>query len=122
MIDLEETRSHKRKEAQYSAAKSLISIPLGQFVGIFGAAILLIFKYQEGIDSYIGQPDSAVFGIKILIAIVPIVCSFIIFLTQIFNPLKDKTLADMKIKLLSMAPRCCSSPQPRNRLRGREKS
>lgn len=102
VIDLEETRSGKRKEAQYSAAKALISIPLGQFVGMVGAFVLIAFNYQEGVDSYLDQPDTAVFGIKLLIAVVPIICAIFIILTQRFNPLKGDQLINMKLKLLKL--------------------
>ncbi len=100
VIDLEETRSGKRKEAQYGASRALIAIPIAQFVGIIGTLILLAFNYQAGVDSYLYQPDSAIFGIKILIAVIPIICSCLIILTQIINPLKGENLADMKKKLL----------------------
>jgi GPH family glycoside/pentoside/hexuronide:cation symporter len=102
VIDLEETRSRKRKEAQYSASKAIISIPLGQLVGIIGGLILMAFHYQEGVDSYLGQPDSAIIGIKLLIVVFPIICFLIIILTQAFNPLKGKNLVKMKVKLMKI--------------------
>ncbi len=102
VIDLEETRSGKRKEAQYSAAKALISIPLGQFVGMVGAIVLIAFNYQEGVDSYLDQPNTAIFGIKLLIAVVPTICAIIIILTQRFNPLKGDGLVNMKLKLMKI--------------------
>ncbi len=102
VIDLDESKTGERKEARYSATRALITIPMGQFVGIIGASVLMVFNFQEGVDSYLGQPETAIFGIKLLIAVVPIVFSFVILLTQYINPLKGAALVEMKKKILKL--------------------
>jgi len=103
LIDKDELETGERREALYSAASALITVPMGNIVAIVGFGILGAFGLTEGVDTWQGQQnlDLLLIGIKILIVFVPIMCAGLIILSQKINPLKAESLVKFKKELLA---------------------
>ncbi len=103
VTDEDEVETNTRREAAIFGINTLITKPAQSLAGVFIAAILLLFQYQEPING-VQQPQSelTIFGLKLAMGIIPgllILSSFFVF--RMF-PLHGKYLEEIKSKMYKM--------------------
>jgi GPH family glycoside/pentoside/hexuronide:cation symporter len=101
-IDCDELNTNgRRREAMHFGLNALCTKPAENFPAIFGAFILLITGFIQG-GSVSEQPASAILGLKLMVAIIPMILAIFLIISQFVNPLKGEFLKEMKINVLEL--------------------
>lgn len=95
-IDEDELRNGSRREGMFFGIDAFIHKPSQSIGPIVATFILGMFGYIQNSDV---QPDSAIFGIKILMFLVPVIVSTIGLIFMYFYPLHGEKLMDLREKL-----------------------
>ena len=102
VVDFDELNTNERREAKYGAIQGLIIVPIPQIVTIIGLSVLNVFNYQESVNNYALQSPEAIFGIKLLIAVLPIILAIVIILNRRYNTLKGEKLVELRKSILDL--------------------
>lgn len=100
-LDIDELNTGRRREGVHFGINAMIQKPGEQLPLIMGASILLLTGYIQGAPAS-DQPDSAIFGLKLMITIIPILFCILILISQLINPLKGEYIMEMKENLLNL--------------------
>jgi len=100
-IDYDELNTNRRREGIHFGMNALITKPAEQLPAIIGGLILILTNYQEG-ASALTQPETAIWGLKILVTIIPLIFAILGIISQLINPLKGVALIKMKEEVLIM--------------------
>ncbi|MHA1488829.1 MAG: MFS transporter [Promethearchaeota archaeon] len=100
-IDIDELNTDRRREAMHFGLNALLTKPAENLPAIIGASILMITGFIQS-EIIIPQPASAIFGLKFMITVIPMVLSIILILSQLINPLKGDYLRDIKTQVLKL--------------------
>jgi len=103
VCDEDEIKTGSRREAAIFGVNAFITKWAESLSGIFIAAMLLLFLYQEPISG-MQQPQSdfTIIGIKITMGVVPALVSFLAMLIYKFSPLEGEYLFEIKAKIAKM--------------------
>ena len=103
VCDEDEIKTGIRREAAIFGVNAFITKWAESLSGIFIAAMLLLFLYQEPIGG-MQQPQSdfTIIGIKITMGVVPAFVSFLAMLIYKFSPLEGEYLSEIKAKITKM--------------------
>ncbi|MHA1660633.1 MAG: MFS transporter [Promethearchaeota archaeon] len=103
VIDEDEVKTGKRREAAVMGINALITKPAQSVAGAFIAFILLVFLYQEPIGG-IQQPQAPItlLGIKIAMGIIPGLISLLGILIFKMYPLHGEYLKKINTKMYEM--------------------
>ncbi|MBY9011352.1 MAG: MFS transporter [Candidatus Lokiarchaeota archaeon] len=96
-IDEDELRNGSRREGMFIGMDALIHKPSQSIGPIVATFILGVFGYIQ--NSPVPQSDSALFGIKILMFLIPAIASTIGLIFMYFYPIHGEKLDDMREKL-----------------------
>lgn len=100
-LDIDELNTGRRREGIHFGINAMIQKPGEQLPVIFGALILLVVGYIQGGAASV-QSETAIFGLKLMVTIIPIILCVIVLLSQLINPLKGEYLKDIKIKIMDL--------------------
>lgn len=98
-IDVDELNTNRRREGMHFGMNALITKPAEQLPAIIGGAILLFTNYIEGGSAEI-QPTTAIWGLKLLVTVIPLIFTGLSIISQFINPLKGAELINMKKQIL----------------------
>jgi GPH family glycoside/pentoside/hexuronide:cation symporter len=96
-IDEDELRNGSRREGMFIGMDALIHKPSQSIGPIVATFILGVFGYIQ--NSPVPQSDSALFGIKILMFLIPAIASTIGLIFMYFYPIHGEKLDDLREKL-----------------------
>jgi GPH family glycoside/pentoside/hexuronide:cation symporter len=97
-IDEDELRNGSRREGMFIGMDALIHKPSQSIAPIVATFILGVFGYIQ--DAPVGvQPDTALFGIKILMFLIPAIATAIGLIFMYFYPIHGEKLEGMREKL-----------------------
>ena len=103
VCDEDEMKTGTRREAAIFGTNAFITKWAESLGGIFLAAMLLLFLYQEPIGGVQQQQsDYTILGIKLAMGIVPAVVSFLAFLIFRKSPLEGEYLKEIKTTIAKM--------------------
>jgi GPH family glycoside/pentoside/hexuronide:cation symporter len=106
VADEDEIRSGVRREGAFFGVNALITKPAQSIALALIPWILEITNFvtrdANGGQIYLSQPANAIFGIKVLIGLIPGVAMLIGALILFWYPLKGKHLEEIKTKVLVM--------------------
>lgn len=95
-IDFDELKTGKRREAIYNGVITFIA----RLSIVLSGLTLLIFQFFTGFESEAEtQTPSALFGIKLLVSIIPLLVILISLLIFKFFPINYKYFCEMQLKL-----------------------
>lgn len=100
-IDIDELHTNRRRESMHFGLNALLTKPAENLPAIIGASILAITGFIQS-EKIIPQPSSAIFGLKFMITVIPMILSIILLLSQLINPLKGDYLKEMKSNLIKL--------------------
>jgi len=106
VIDDDEVRTGVRREGSFYGANALLTKP-AQSLSLFLTAFILersgfITRAMNQGQIFLDQPQSALFGIRIIIGLIPGLAMLISFVILFFFPLQGERLAVLKEKILVM--------------------
>lgn len=106
IIDEDEVRTGVRREGSYFGANALITKPAESIAAPLTAAVLaatgFITRESNAGQIFLNQPDSAIWGIRMIIGLIPGIAMLLGAAVLLFFPLKGQKLKDMKAKVLEM--------------------
>ncbi|NLA79609.1 MAG: MFS transporter, partial [Chloroflexi bacterium] len=106
IIDEDEVRTGVRREGSYFGANALITKPAESIAAPLTAAVLaatgFITRESNAGQIFLNQPDSAIWGIRMIIGLIPGIAMLLGAAVLRFFPLKGQKLKDMKAKVLEM--------------------
>ncbi len=106
VIDEDEIQTGVRREGSYFGANALVTKPAQSLAATLTASILaaghFVTRESNGGQIFLNQPESALFGIRAIIGIIPGVALLIAALVLFLFPLKGHHLAEVKEKMLRM--------------------
>ena len=106
IIDDDEVRTGVRREGSYFGANALITKPAESISAPLTAAILsatgFITRESMGGEIFLNQPTSAIWGIRMIVGLIPGIAMLIGAGVLFFFPLKGKKLKKMKAQVLAM--------------------
>ncbi len=95
-IDFDELKTGKRREASYNGILTLIARLSIVFSGLSLIIIHYMFGFESGSEA---QTSSAIFGLKLLVSIIPFIGILLGLLIFKFFPINYKKFCDMQEKL-----------------------
>ena len=106
VIDDDEVRTGNRREGASYGANALLTKP-AQSVALFLTALILensgfITRAMNQGQIYLGQPQSALFGIRLIVGLIPGLCMLIGLVILFFFPIQGQRLREMKETILVM--------------------
>ena len=106
VADEDEVRSGVRREGAFFGVNALLTKPAQSVALILIAQILAASEFvtresNQGVI-FLNQPESAIFGIKTLVGLIPGVAMLLGALILIWYPLKGKYLQEVQSKVLTM--------------------
>jgi GPH family glycoside/pentoside/hexuronide:cation symporter len=106
VIDDDEVRTGVRREGAFFGANALLTKP-AQSIALFLTAFILeqsgfITRAMNSGEIYLGQPASALFGIRSIVGLIPGLAMIIGVLILAFFPIQGVRLANLKKTILSM--------------------
>jgi Na+/melibiose symporter-like transporter len=103
VCDEDEVKTGTRREAAIFGTNAFITKWAESLAGIFLAAMLLLFLYQEPISGVQQtQSDYTILGIKIAMGVVPAAVSFLALLIFKSSPLEGEYLQEIKTTISKM--------------------
>ena len=106
IIDDDEVRTGVRREGSYFGANALITKPAESIAAPLTAAILsatgFVTRESMGGQIFLNQPASAIWGIRMIVGLIPGIALLIGAGVLFFFPLKGKKLKKMKAQVLAM--------------------
>lgn len=106
IIDEDEVRTGVRREGSYFGANALITKPAESIAAPLTAAVLaatgFITRESNAGQIFLNQPESAIWGIRMIVGLIPGIALLIGAGVLFFFPLKGKKLKKMKAQLLEM--------------------
>jgi len=106
VIDEDEVRTGVRREGSYFGANALVTKPAQSLAATLTASVLaaahFVTRESNGGQIFLNQPESALFGIRAIVGIIPGVTLLIAALVLFLFPLKGRHLAEVKEKMLEM--------------------
>ena len=100
-IDIDELNTENRREGMHFGINALVTKPAEQLAAIIGATILLLTGYIQG-GNAADQPAAAINGLKFMGAVLPIIFTVIVIISQLINPCKGEFLKEMKEKIIQL--------------------
>jgi GPH family glycoside/pentoside/hexuronide:cation symporter len=106
VADEDEVRSGVRREGAFFGINALLTKPAQSVALFLIAQILAVSEFvsresNQGVI-FLDQPESAVFGIKMLVGLIPGVAMFLGMLILVWYPLRGKYLTEVQSKVLEM--------------------
>jgi len=106
VIDDDEVRTGKRREGAFYGANALLTKP-AQSLALFLTAFILersgfITRAMNQGQIFLDQPESALFGIRSIVGLIPGLAMLIGLVILFFFPLQGERLAALKEKILQM--------------------
>jgi len=106
VIDDDEVRTGKRREGAFYGANALVTKP-AQSLAFFLTAFILeqtgfITRAMNFGEIYLDQPESALFGIRSIVGLIPGLAMMIGVVILFFFPIKGERLVQMKKKIMEM--------------------
>ena len=101
IIDEDELKTGVRREGMYFGSNALITKPAQSVSAALSGLIFYLFAYDQDLGSGESQPASAIFGIKILVGLIPaifIIIGMIFLWLYPLNP-KSEEYKEMKQKV-----------------------
>ncbi len=106
VADEDELRSGVRREGAFFGVNALITKPAQSIALALSPFILeatqFVTRDQNGGQIFLNQPDSAVFGIKVIAGLIPGLAMLASALILFAYPLRGKRLAEMQAKVLEL--------------------
>jgi len=106
VIDEDELHTGVRREGSYFGANALVTKPAQSLAATLTASILaaanFVTRESNGGQIFLNQPETALFGIRAIIGIIPGAAMLIAALILFLFPLKGRHLAEVKEKMLRM--------------------
>ncbi len=106
VIDEDEIRTGVRREGSYLGANALVTKPAQSLAGYLTAAVLaathFVTRESNGGMIFLNQPESALFGIRAVVGIIPGVAMLIGALVLHWYPIHGKRLQTVKETILRM--------------------
>ncbi len=106
VIDEDEVRTGVRREGSFLGANALVTKPAQSLAGTLTAAILaaasFVTRESNGGAIFLDQPDSALFGIRSIVGLIPGIAMLIGAVVLHWYPLKGKRLTEVKETILQM--------------------
>ena len=106
VADEDELRSGVRREGAFFGVNALITKPAQSIALALSPFILeatqFVTRDQNGGQIFLNQPDSAVFGIKVIAGLIPGLAMLVSALILFAYPLRGKRLAEMQAKVLEL--------------------
>ncbi len=104
VIDDDELRTGTRREGSYFGANALLTKP-AQSLALFLTAFILeqsgfITRAMNGGEIFISQPETALFGIRSIVGLIPGVAMVIGAVILLFFPIRGKHLVELKEKIV----------------------
>ncbi|MCP4762122.1 MAG: MFS transporter [archaeon] len=100
-IDVEELESGERREGMYFGMNALITKPSEQLPAIIGAFVLWQTNFNRD-PLATSQPPEAIFGLKFLVAGIPLILCIIMVLSQLINPLEGEYYKSVKERIVKL--------------------
>jgi len=106
VIDDDEVRTGNRREGAFYGANALLTKP-AQSLALFLTAFILeqsgfITRAMNQGQIFLNQPESALFGIRAIVGLIPGLAMLVSAVILVFFPLKGERLARLKEKILVM--------------------
>jgi len=106
VIDDDEVRTGNRREGAFYGANALLTKP-AQSLALFLTAFILeqsgfITRATNQGQIFLDQPESALFGIRVIVGLIPGLAMLVSALILWFFPLQGERLARLKEKILEM--------------------
>jgi GPH family glycoside/pentoside/hexuronide:cation symporter len=99
-IDNDELETGQRREAMYSGATALITIPMNEIVGSIVAIALILINFQEGMG--FAQEPQVLLGIRILNFSIIFFAGLLMLFSIRLYPFKGKVLAKLKKDIVEL--------------------
>ncbi|MFW5713408.1 MAG: MFS transporter [Brevefilum sp.] len=106
VIDDDEINTGNRREGAFYGANALLTKP-AQSIALFLTASILeqsgfITRAMNEGQVFLNQPESALFGIRTIVGLIPGLAMFVSAVIVIFFPLQGERLVQLKAKILAM--------------------
>ena len=106
MIDDDEVRTGNRREGAFYGANALLTKP-AQSVALFLTAFVLeqsgfVTRAMNAGQAFLDQPESALFGIRSIVGLIPGIAMLLSAVILFFFPIKGDRLSRLKAKILEM--------------------
>lgn len=98
-VDVDELKTNQRREGMFFGMNALLTKPAENLPAIIGGVILLVCSYVQGGEAF-DQPESAIFGLKMMVAVIPIILSVVLIISQFINPLKGEYYKNLKNQII----------------------
>ena len=106
VIDEDELRTGVRREGSYFGANALVTKPAQSLAATMTASILaaahFVTRESNGGLIFLNQPESALFGIRAIVGVIPGVALLLAALILFLFPLRGRRLQEVKEKMLVM--------------------
>ncbi len=106
VIDEDEIRSGVRREGSFFGINALVTKPAQSIAIALSPLILALTHFvtrdQNGGGIFLDQPDSALFGIRVIVGLIPGLAMLLGALILQWFPLRGRQLAEMQRKVLIM--------------------
>ena len=104
VIDDDELRTGTRREGSFFGANALLTKP-AQSLALFLTAFILeksgfITRAMNGGEIFLNQPQTALFGIRSIVGLIPGVAMVVGAVILLFFPIKGKQLVELKEKIM----------------------
>lgn len=106
VIDDDEIRTGTRREGSYYGANALLTKP-AQSLALFLTAFILeqsgfITRAMNNGEIFLNQPESALFGIRSIVGLIPGIAMILGAVIMFFFPIKGDRLVELKEKIMAM--------------------
>jgi len=106
VIDEDELRTGVRREGSYFGANALVTKPAQSLAATMTASILaaahFVTRESNGGMIFLNQPESALFGIRAIVGVIPGVALLLAVMNLFLFPLRGRRLQEVKEKMLVM--------------------
>jgi len=106
VIDEDELHTGVRREGSYFGANALVTKPAQSLAATLTASILaaanFVTRESNGGQIFLNQPESALFGIRAIVGVIPGVAMLVAAVVLVFFPLRGQHLSEVKDKMLTM--------------------
>lgn len=98
LIDKDELKTGIRREGMYFGTDALITKPAQSVSAAIAGIVFYLFAYNQNLKAGDSQPESAIFGIKLLIGLIPAIFIIIGMIVLWRYPLNPKSPEYMEMK------------------------
>ncbi|TFG21694.1 MAG: MFS transporter [Promethearchaeota archaeon] len=100
-VDVDELETNQRREGMFFGMNALLTKPAENLPAILGGLILIWIAYVPN-GTALEQPASTILGLKLMIAVIPMITFGLLILSQLFNPLKGEYYKELKLNIMTL--------------------